>query len=209
VGQFVDALKTSIINGLAFRDLRNTNCEDDKTELLDNLHSFVEESDASLPHPSTNHGTGIDGAVSIHVAERVQQQEVLNCDMKLLSVAYISGFIARHVLRGINCNDCTTCLSSPMLLGTDAFIYFKEYEEDKQLLTYPSEKLVETVSASVSLLVSKMAKVAHMGSVEEKMTVAIKETVDFGWTGSSGSLHSQKIVDDMRGITRIAILLYI
>jgi hypothetical protein len=56
VGQFVHALKTSIINGLAFRDLRNTNCED-KTELLDNLLSFLEESDASLPHPCTNHGT--------------------------------------------------------------------------------------------------------------------------------------------------------
>jgi len=55
VGQFVDALKTSIISGLAFRDLRNNNCEDDKTELLDNLHSFLEESDASLPHPYTNH----------------------------------------------------------------------------------------------------------------------------------------------------------
>jgi len=68
VGQFVDALKTSIINGLAFRNLRNTNCEDDKAELLDNLHSFLEESDASLPHPSTNHGTGTDGAVPIHVA---------------------------------------------------------------------------------------------------------------------------------------------
>jgi len=55
-------------------------------QLLDNLHSFLEESEASLPHPSTNHGTGTDGAVSIHVAERVQQ-EVLNCDMKILSVA--------------------------------------------------------------------------------------------------------------------------
>ena len=52
-----------------------------------------------------------------------------------------------------------------------------------------------------------MAKVAHMGSVEEKMTVAIKATVDFGWIGSSGcSLHSQKIVDGfVRGVTRIAI----
>jgi len=66
-----------------------------------------------------------------------------------------------------------------MLLATNAFIYFKEYEEDKQLLTYPSEKLVETVGASISLLESKMAKVAHMGSVEEKMTVAIKETSRF------------------------------
>jgi len=206
VGQFVDALKTSIVNGLAFRDLRNNNCEADKTELLDNLHSFLEESDASVPHPPTNRGTGTDGDVSIHVAEHLQQEEVLNCDMKLLSVAFISGFIARRVLRGIKCDDCTTCLTSPMLLGTNAFIYFKKYEKDKQLLTYPSEKLVETVGASISLLESKMAKVAHMGSVEEKMTVAIKETVDFGWTGSSGcSQHSQKIVDIVRGITRIAI----
>jgi len=121
VGQFVDALKPSIINSLAFRDLRNTNCEDDKTELLDNMHSFLEESDASLPHPSTNHGTGTDDAVPIHVAEQVQQ-EVLNCDMKLLSVAYVSGFIARRVLHGIICNDCKTFLTPPLLLATVAFI---------------------------------------------------------------------------------------
>jgi len=58
----------------------------------------------------------------------------------------------------------------------------------------------------MSLLVSKMPKVAHVGSVEEKMTVAIKETVDFGWIGSSGCMpHSQKIVDCvMRDTTRIA-----
>ena len=85
MGQFVHPLKARIINGLAFRDLRNTNC-DDKTELLENLHSFLEESDASLPHPSTNHGTGTDGAVSIHVAEQVQK-EVLNCDRELLTAA--------------------------------------------------------------------------------------------------------------------------
>jgi hypothetical protein len=80
-----------------------------------------------------------------------------------------------------------------VLLATNAFIYFKEYEEDKQSLTYPSEKLVETVCASISLLESKMSKVAHTGSVEEKMAVAVKETIDFEWIGSSGcSLHSQK-----------------
>ena len=111
MGQFVDALKTNIINGLAFRDLRNINCEDDTTELLDNLHSFLEGYDVSLSHPSTNHDTGTDGAVPIQVSEQVQQEEVLNCDMKLLSVAYVSGFIARRVLRGINCDDCMTCLT--------------------------------------------------------------------------------------------------
>jgi len=94
----------------------------------------------------------------------------------------------------------------PNVVGNQCFHIFKEYEKDKQFLTFPFKKLVETVSASVSLLVSKMAKVAHVGSVEEKMTVAIKETFDFGWVGFSGcSPHSQKIVDGIvRDITRIA-----
>ena len=93
------------------------------------------------------------------------------------------------------------------VVGNQCLHIFQEYGEDKQFLTYPSEKLVDTVGSSIYLLESKMAKVAHMGSVEERMTVAIKEILDFEWTGSSGcSLHSQKIVDCIvRGITRIAI----
>ena len=113
----------------------------------------------------------------------------------------------RHMLHDINCDDCMTCLTFPMLLATNNFIYFIEYEEDRQFLTYPAKKLVETVSASISLLESNMEKVAHLGSVEEMMRVTSKETFNFGWIGSSGcSLHSQKIVDSIvRGVTRIAI----
>ena len=96
VGQFVEALNTSIINGLAFRDLRNTNCED-KTKLLDNLHEFLEETGASLQHPSTNHGNGADGAVPIHVAVQVQL-EMLNCDMKLVS----------SICQWFHCQTCAT-----------------------------------------------------------------------------------------------------
>jgi len=50
VGQFIDALKTSIINGLAYTGLHNVNCEGEDTELLDNLHSFLKESSASRPN---------------------------------------------------------------------------------------------------------------------------------------------------------------
>jgi len=41
VGQFVDALKTSIINELACTGLHNANCEGDDTELLDYLNSLL------------------------------------------------------------------------------------------------------------------------------------------------------------------------
>jgi len=50
VGQFIDALKTSIINGLAYTGLRIANCGGDDTELLDNLHSFLKESSGSRPN---------------------------------------------------------------------------------------------------------------------------------------------------------------
>jgi len=35
--------------------------------LLDDLQSFFEESDASVPHPPTNQGIGTDGAVPLYV----------------------------------------------------------------------------------------------------------------------------------------------
>jgi hypothetical protein len=49
VGQFVDALKTSIINGLALRGLCGTNCEDDGATVLDNLESVLRAPDATSP----------------------------------------------------------------------------------------------------------------------------------------------------------------
>jgi hypothetical protein len=61
-----------------------TNCEHDGTKLLDNLHLFLEESDASVPYPSTNHVTGTDDAVPVDVTLQVQQKEGIKCDMKLL-----------------------------------------------------------------------------------------------------------------------------
>ena len=78
--------------------MRNSNCEGDDTELLDNLHSLLKESSASRPNPSTSHGweTIHEGLSGSRIAEQVQR-EVNDVDNGLFSVAYISGFIARHV----------------------------------------------------------------------------------------------------------------
>jgi len=55
--------------------------------------------------------------------------------------------------------------------------------------------MVETVSASVTVLDGMMADVAHTHSVEEKITAAIKNTIDFGRIQCSGcSLHHQETV---------------
>jgi hypothetical protein len=61
------------------------------------------------------------------------------------------------------------------MLPTDALMHFKEYKNDGNSLTYPYERPVETVNASVILLNGMMAEVAHTYSVEEKITAAIKK----------------------------------
>jgi hypothetical protein len=55
VGQFIDALKTVIISGLAYRGLLDPNYEDDGATLLDSLHSFLKPSSDSSPSLSTGH----------------------------------------------------------------------------------------------------------------------------------------------------------
>ena len=76
VGQFVDVLKTSNISGLAYTGLHNANCEGDDTEIMDNIHSFLKESCASPPNPSTSPGgeTLLDGPSGCYIAEQVQRE---------------------------------------------------------------------------------------------------------------------------------------
>jgi hypothetical protein len=73
------------------------------------------------------------------------------------------------------------CLTSKVLLSTNVFNYFKEYSDTKQSLTCPSEKLVETVGTTVTLMESMMAEVAHLSSVQHHIPAAIKNSTDFEW----------------------------
>ena len=125
MGQFVDALKTSIINCHAYTGLCSANCEGDDTELLNNKHSLLKESCASRPNPSTSHcketlHVGLSGS---RVAEQVQR-EVNGVDIAFFSVASL-----RDVLRAVRCDDCKTGLTSAVM-STNASIYFKEYKDD-------------------------------------------------------------------------------
>jgi hypothetical protein len=108
-----------------YTGLCNANCEGDDTELLDNVHSYLKESHASPPNSSISHGreTRHNGLRGPHIAEQVQW-EVNDVDMELLLVAYVSHFIASHVLCAVRCDDCKSCPTSPVM-STNAFIYFR------------------------------------------------------------------------------------
>ena len=89
----------------------------------------------------------------------------------------------------------------------DFYTGFKEHGSTIQSLTYPTEKLVETVGTAVTVLENVMSMVAHLESVELCVTDVIKKGVDFDWIRSAGcSLHYEGTEDRIvRGVTRISI----
>jgi len=169
IGQFV------IISGLALRGLLN--CEDHGATLLDNLHSCLKPSVVSSPSQSISHDreTTDDVLYIVHVNEAQEGVRTATCagDVKMFSVAYVSGFIARHLLCNGSCDACKACLISETPPTTNVYIGFKEFSSTVHSLTYPTEKLVETVGTAVSILERVILEVAHLDTVKSCITSAI------------------------------------
>lgn len=58
-------------------------------------------------------------------------------------------------------------------------LLFKEYGDDRQRLTYPSEELVKTVGHCAKLLDKKLEEKIYEDRVLEKLTSAMKQEVSF------------------------------
>ena len=104
-------------------------------------------------------------------------------------------------------DDWKTCLTSPTLLVTNAFMYFIECEEDKQFLTYLSMKLVETVSGFITLSDSKMAQVITWVQLKRRSQLPSRRWLIFNRLGFLVVRFTiKKIVDGIvRDVWRIAI----
>ena len=88
--------------------LLHPNCKDDGAT-LDNLHSFLKPSGVSSPSQSTSHDkeTTDDVQYIVHVNEAHEGDCTAICagDVKMLWVAYVSGFIAWHRLCNGSCDS--------------------------------------------------------------------------------------------------------
>ena len=84
------------------------------------------------------------------------------CDTKMFSVAYAGCFIAKCLLNNSNCDICKKCLISDVPSTLDIYTGFKEHSSTVQSLTYPTEKLVETVGTAMTVLHNVISKVAYL-----------------------------------------------
>nr|CAD7599408.1 unnamed protein product [Timema genevievae] len=175
VQQFEAALKTCIVNGLAFRDLQGGNCEEDKdpASLLSTLQEFVRL-------------VGDNTGTTLHVPSGRQSTVLIKTDIEKFhplvgfesfSVAYVSGYIARRLLSGDTCKNCISSLvcSDPAELHY-AGIYFKEYSEKLRGLTYPSAHLLKAVADGARILEDTLDSVAHLVGVKQRVASAIRKS---------------------------------
>ena len=137
IGQFVDALKTVTISGLAVRSLLNPNSEDDGATLPDSLHSCLKPSVVSSPSQSISHyRETIDSVPYIVHVTKHRKGSTQPCVLVMSKCFHVSGFIARRLLHNGSCEACTACLISEIPSTTDVYIGFKECSSTVNSLTY-------------------------------------------------------------------------
>ncbi|KAL1516526.1 hypothetical protein ABEB36_000433 [Hypothenemus hampei] len=144
--QFISSLKTYIINGMTSQI--KGNCEDDNSSLLTNMRSFL---DVPLPIREPLHTDQPLPNTSYHELFTDVAESVALGQSNVLSVAYVSGFIAKRVLSIVNCDICkiNLCLEQGL---HNTFIWYKECNYEVQRFTYPSENLTTFVGMSVTAL---------------------------------------------------------
>jgi hypothetical protein len=212
VPQFVGALKTCIINDLSFKDfhLQGTNCENDDARLLSNLRTFLDRSESSqITQERDGYNTN---DVHIGVGKQAEwakrtEEAVRNAQADVLSTAFVSGFIAKHILRN-SCNVCKMLLTEEPNEFLHADISMSEYCEDKRSLTYPSELLVISVCQASTLMKEILDAKPQTRKMKQYIIGVLRRNVDFSWVNCEGGcvLHKDEIVDGIiEGVFQISI----
>lgn len=190
VKQFIGALKTCIVNNFAFNEVsQGANCQDDDSSLLSSLQTL-------LTSRTCETSNGVYLLIKLIVkAHQLQlaliQTDTLSLPTDLTATAYVSGFIAKRVLSTNSCNNCKLgILSGNPHESHSLGLLFREYNNDKERLTYPSESLAKTVGHCATLLETLLEDQFYkVGILKLVASILVKE-VDFSWLNLYCAEHS-------------------
>ncbi|KAJ8970571.1 hypothetical protein NQ317_000782 [Molorchus minor] len=151
--QFVSSPKTQVINGLANRGSKGTNCEEDDMVLLSSLRSFIESGSKDAKDPDTFNPNATASKVIYDNQNTKNLEELVAMGtVETLSVAYVAGFISKRILTTVTCKMCTSDLCGDALQPCNQFISLKEFSNSNSKLFYPSEKLVVAIGRGITIL---------------------------------------------------------
>ncbi|KAJ8972834.1 hypothetical protein NQ317_001094, partial [Molorchus minor] len=202
--QFAASLKTQILNGLTREKVIGSNCEEDDLNLLSDLTQILTVDEHQEAAPTTAENVGDKPTLHPHIISDDIKRAVEEGATSTLSVAYVSGFIAKILLRNLDCTACRQQLLSSSESPHNLFITFKEWSKTEHL-TYPTEALVITTGQAVTVLERTMETSCNMPKISAVVSQAILHNVDFSWVSCPD--HQEIIIKAIvRSIWKIGIL---
>ncbi|XP_045497005.1 uncharacterized protein LOC123697128 [Colias croceus] len=171
-GQFVAALKTSMLSNLAH--LSTGNCESDYCEsIIDNYKEILTKSTNICTNDTILQNFSYSSDFSEEL-ENVCTAEPSTGEAQ--ACAYVSGFLVKRL--DCTCTNCHNILISKEKGSVEhLFIQFKEYSE-KQSLNYPHKNIINYVE-SCALVANRMFEdIGHEKQVLKRVKEKIIESVD-------------------------------
>ncbi|XP_047036130.1 uncharacterized protein LOC124641914 [Helicoverpa zea] len=175
-GQFVAALKTSILSNLAH--LSTGNCESDYCEsIIDNYKDLLTKSTNICTNDAIS-TTLQNISYSSDFSEEIEN--ICNAEStssEAQACAYVCGFLIKKLD-----STCTSCLN--ILLTKEncsvehLFIQFKEYNSEKQSLNYPHINIINYVESCASVANRMFNDIGHQKHVLKIVKEKIVETVN-------------------------------
>ncbi|KAK4883068.1 hypothetical protein RN001_006387 [Aquatica leii] len=135
----------------------------------------VVDEEVTMPSTSQVQQSTITENVADSIARAVLQESTTT-----LSVAYMSGFIAKRILENLVCTTCCLQLLANSQLPLNLLINYKEWSDDNRL-TYPAEPLVVAVSQSIVVLEETMKNYSNAAQISVVASKAILDSVNFSW----------------------------
>ncbi|KAL1488552.1 hypothetical protein ABEB36_015015 [Hypothenemus hampei] len=185
-------LKTQIMNNLVNELCSGSNCEKDDEMLLSNLRNFIlcENQPMDLDSASVviNDDTSVAEETINYIVSSVNTEAT-----DILSVVYVSGFIAKGILQKTKCDICRNRLCGSA-----------EGMDNEQRLIYPSEDLTICVGQAVTLIEHFLNKFGNTVNISKCLAVEIKQKIDL--SVFSRELHENVAIDCfLKSLCRITI----
>lgn len=224
INHFAADLKTMFINKIGSVKSTRSNCLDDKSEFLSDVQNHIISTSHQVPTPSTSSAPntthfsipysfhcGIFEEIAVNNRELELVSEVSQSAKpgefcSKVSMAYVSGFIAKRLSgsRALKaCQNCRDSLVSQEPLPEHKLIVKKEYRSTTQSLCYPSVGLNRAAEMAGDIFLENIPKnMEHesMASLElgANFENKIQNIVDFTWIHCSE--HREVIISCFSGI---------
>lgn len=176
--QFIGSLKTQVLNGLVKR-VPGTNCENDNHVLLSDLKSFLSvDKNVSIVASSIQCKSDYKfDSISSSIAD-----DVASGSIHSFSVAYVSGYIMKGILKAIpDCNSCKTDLSSSGSDLHNLYIENKEWSDTSKRLMYPSISLATCAGSIITEMEELLNKNSNVRGITNILCEALRSVIQFDW----------------------------